>query len=216
MNKLLLILTLSLFGLSFADQANLDQLELEFVNKHFVLGPKLKASSFRNRAIKSLGSLATGTILFALLNELTGAISHSITTTNTRTRSSTFSSDSSDVTRCLNVNYERVALVVSISLATSTFVYKKIHDFILSKLEQQELKKIIENWASINGQVDIQFRHLLNSIYIKYKYNPSGIDYAKAAKDLNSLINKDEPYTQTTGIETIIKSIFFYKMELKT
>lgn len=207
MKKSILVLLLNFCSLSLANtdtiqtivNTEVNQTEkqaknLDFIQKNFIEIPQRKASNFRNKALKTLGSLASGIANFYLYSKITSAVYFDEVRSGYRFahegRTWSYYGSETSYSKTLKINPIRTIFGLAIASYVSVLGYNFIHSYILNKYQEEELKKIIERWDQISNLVETEYTDFLNNISINYKLKPSDVDLSDATKKLRLLIEK--------------------------
>lgn len=230
MNKinLLFILSISYFGFIFA---NTDQLETkqqtikigraenkeisDWIHKQIIQTPQLRASSFQNISIKTLGSSASGLLFFYLYCIITKAIyfetsnrgySFSIISSTGMT---SYTGQGSTSSKTLKIYPIQTILGLGISSYAIIAMYKMIHNYILGTYQKQAVKNIMEKWNLVKHTVPEKVKNILDNTNAEYNRNPNNVDFDKVVKQLLSLIeNKRKAKSLQAKLSEYILNIF--------
>lgn len=195
MKKLIFTFVLSLFSLGFAKIENIkddgtNEIKIDLIQKNFIELSRAKASTLKNIAMKSFVASSIGLSLFYIYSEAFGAISKRNGWGHSYTSKSGYETWSYSETI---FHPKHIVLGLSIASCGAALAYFRFSKDILGQYQQEELRKIIDQWDSNKNLVDPKFRNLLNCISTIYKRNPTEVDFSEVAKKLKLLIenNKD-------------------------
>lgn len=192
MKKLILILLLGFCSLSFANTDNLDQTKQsifaedpwDFLEKQFVQIPESKAASIDKVGIKLL--ITAVPALYAWV--LSWVVSDLYISTFARETFNAARKPDDPVELAVFKICTGLSILASLlpTYYATQFVYDKAHNYILIKIEEDNLKAFIENWPTNKQIMPEQFHQDFERLYIEFKKQASTLDIKK----VNTLLKK--------------------------
>lgn len=197
MKKLLIILTLNFYGLTLAAEDILTKKQesiftedpWEFLETHFIKNPQLKASAIDKICQKFLISAIPSLSVWGL-SLLISCVYVSATARETLNAARIPDDPIEKATFRICSALGSIVCLLPTYYSTK-FVYNKAHNYILSKIEEADLKTFIENWPDNKNITPEQFHEDFEKLYIEFKKSDTILDIKKINLILKKRIIKN-------------------------